>query len=147
MLMDRDRSGVHVWLVLWKTARAVERCAERSIESLEMCRSDFGVLEALLNKGPLPVNQIGQKVLLTSGSITTAVDRLELKSLVERKDSPDDRRARIVHLTARGRKLIQKAYADHATDMEKLAEVLGSGERAALLRLLKKLGREAEAAL
>lgn len=36
-----------------------------------------GVLEALLHKGPLPVNALGEKVLLTSGSITTAVDRLE----------------------------------------------------------------------
>src|SRR5260370_19837810 len=106
--MDEDSSGVHVWLVLWKTARAVERCVQCSIESLDMCHRDFGVLEAVLNKGPLPVNQIGQKVLLTSGSITTAVDRLERKGLVERKDSPEDRRARIVHLTARGRKLIQK---------------------------------------
>src|SRR6516225_1705661 len=99
MATVEDSSGVHVWLVLWKTSRAVERRAEQSIERLDICRSDFGVLEALLHKGPLPVNEIGKKVLLTSGSITTAVDRLELKRLVERKDSPDDRRARIVHLT------------------------------------------------
>lgn len=147
MAMDQDSSGVHIWLVLWKTARAVERRAEQSIESLDICRSDFGVLEALLNKGPLPVNQIGQKVLLTSGSITTATDRLEQKGLVERRNSPDDRRARIVHLTRRGRRLIQKAYADHAADMERLAEVLDSCERAALIGLLKKLGRAAEAEL
>jgi MarR family 2-MHQ and catechol resistance regulon transcriptional repressor len=142
--MDRDLSGIHVWLVLWKTSRAVQRCAEDSIEALNMCHSDFGVLEALLNKGPLPVNQIGQKVLLTSGSITTAVDRLEKKGLVERKDSLHDRRTRIVHLTSQGGKLIQKAYADHAAEMEHFAAVLGSHERAALLSLLKKLGRQAE---
>ena len=70
-------SGVHVFLVLWKAARAVEAYAEKSITELEMCGSDFAVLEALLHKGPLPVNEIGKKVLLTSGSITAAVDRLE----------------------------------------------------------------------
>jgi len=48
-------------------------------------RSDFAVLEALLHKGPLPVNEIGKKVLLTSGSMTVAVDRLEQRRLVERR--------------------------------------------------------------
>ena len=78
-------SGVHVFLVLWKALRAAQAYAEKSILELEMCGSDFAVLEALLHKGPLPVNEIGKKVLLTSGSITVAVDRLETKRLVERR--------------------------------------------------------------
>src|ERR1041385_1609154 len=48
-------TGVHVFLVLWKAARAVEAYAENSIAQLEMCGSDFAILEALLHKGPLPV--------------------------------------------------------------------------------------------
>ena len=78
-------SGVHVFLVLWKAARAAQAYAEKSISKLEMCSSDFAVLEALLHKGPLPINEIGKKVMLTSGSITVAVDRLETKGLVERR--------------------------------------------------------------
>jgi MarR family 2-MHQ and catechol resistance regulon transcriptional repressor len=70
-------SGVHVFLVLWKAANAMQTYAEKSISELEMCGSDFAVLEAVLHKGPLPVNEIGKKILLTSGSITSAVDRLE----------------------------------------------------------------------
>jgi MarR family transcriptional regulator, 2-MHQ and catechol-resistance regulon repressor len=140
-------SGVHVWLVLWKAAQAVEAYAKRSIEHLELCGSDFAVLEALLHKGTLPVNEIGKKVLLTSGSITVAVDRLEAKGLVERRASADDRRARIVHLTKEGRKLITRAYAEHAADMERLASELSASERATLIRLLKKIGFKAAAAL
>ena len=139
-------SGVHVWLVLWKAAQAVEAYAKKSIEHLEICGSDFAVLEALLHKGPLPVNEIGRKVLLTSGSITVAVDRLETKGLVERRASGTDRRARIVHLTKEGRKLITRAYAEHAEDMERLAAAsLTTVERAKLIRLLKKIGYEAAA--
>lgn len=139
-------SGVHVWLVLWKAAQAVEAYAERSIEGLELCGSDFAVLEALLHKGALPVNEIGRKVLLTSGSITVAVDRLEAKGLVERRSSADDRRARIVHLTREGRRLIKRAYAEHAADMERLASAsLTKAERMTLIRLLKKIGYEAAA--
>src|SRR3979490_2859868 len=114
-------SGVHVFLVLWKAARAAQAYAEKSILELEMCGRDFPVLEALLNKGPLPVNEIGKKVLLTRGSITVAVDRLETKGLVERRAHGTDRRARIVHLTKAGSKLIARLYADHAADMERLA--------------------------
>src|SRR3954469_18602856 len=111
-------TGVHVWLVLWKAARAVEAYAQQSIAQLEICGSDFAVLEAVLHKGPLPVNEIGRKVLLTSGSITTAVDRLESKGLVERRASDTDRRAKIVHLTKAGNELITRVYNNHAADME-----------------------------
>ena len=139
-------SGVHVFLVLWKAARAAEVYAEKSILELDMCGSDFAVLEALLHKGPLPVNEIGKKVLLTSGSITVAVDRLETKGLVERRAHATDRRARIVHLTKEGRKLITHAYANHAADMEQLASAsLTRAERETLIRLLKKIGYEAVA--
>jgi MarR family transcriptional regulator, 2-MHQ and catechol-resistance regulon repressor len=140
-------SGVHVFLVLWKAARAAQAYAEKSVSKLEMCGSDFAVLEALLHKGPLPVNEIGKKVLLTSGSITVAVDRLETKGLVERRAHGSDRRARIVHLTKEGRKLITRAYADHAADMERLALAsLTRAERETLIGLLKKFGYKAAAA-
>ena len=139
-------SGVHVFLVLWKAARAVESYAEKSIKDLEMCGSDFAVLEALLHKGPLPVNEIGKKILLTSGSITVAVDRLEKRGLVERRAHGIDRRARIVHLTMEGKKLITRIYAEHATDMEKLAAAsLTKAERKTLISLLKKIGYKAAA--
>ena len=141
-------SGVHVFLVLWKASRAVQAYAEKSILGLEMCGSDFAVLEALLHKGPLPVNQIGKKVLLTSGSITVAVDRLETKGLVERRAHGSDRRARMVHLTKEGKKVITRAYADHAADMERLASSsLTRAERKTLISLLKKIGYEAAGAL
>ena len=141
-------SGVHVFLVLWKAAHAAQAYAEKSILKLEMCGSDFAVLEALLHKGPLPVNEIGKKVLLTSGSITVAVDRLETRGLVERRAHGTDRRARIVHLTKQGRKLITRAYADHAADMERLSSAsLSKEERKTLIQLLKKIGYEAAGAL
>ena len=137
-------SGVHVFLVLWKAARAVEAYAENSVSQSEMCGSDFAVLEALLHKGPLPVNEIGKKVLLTSGSITTAVDRLENKGLVQRRAHGTDRRAKIVHLTKEGKTLITKVYNDHAIDMEQLAAAsLTKKDRETLIRLLKQIGFEA----
>src|ERR1700675_240504 len=138
----QDTSGVHVWLVLAKAFRAL---MAHSVESLDLSRaglgdSDFRVLEALLHKGPLPVNTIGPKVWLTPGSISVAVDRLEKKALVKRKNT-DDRRVRLVELTPKGRALISRIFPKHVTAMEEAASVLSKEERLILLRLLKKLGK------
>ena len=138
--------GTHVFLVVWKTYRALLARAEASIKRVNLCDSDFRVLEALLHKGPLPVNVIGQKVDLTSGSITSAVDRLEEKGLVVRKNHPNDRRIRVVELTARGRRLIEKAYAQHQFEIEEAVRGLTRDERGVLVSLLKRLGKASEQA-
>src|ERR1700758_979179 len=141
----QDTSGVHVWLVLMKAYRALAARAEESLNLSEtgLGDSDFRVLEALLSKGPLPVNTIGPKVWLTPGSISVAVDRLVRKALVSRKDYAGDRRVRQVELTAKGRALITKVFRDHAEAMENVIGVLSKKERLALLRLLKKIGKHA----
>jgi len=102
-------------------------------------------LEALLHKGPLPVNTIGKKVLLTSASITAAVDRLESRKLLRRTFDPKDGRSRIVELTGTGRSLIERAFQKHAMDMEETMAVLKFAERVELVRLLKKVGMWAAA--
>jgi MarR family 2-MHQ and catechol resistance regulon transcriptional repressor len=138
-----DTSGVHVWLVLMKAVRALLPQAAESIEQTELGDSDFRVLEALLHKGPLPVNTIGPKVWLTPGSISVAVDRLVKKGLVSRRDHPSDRRIRQVELTAKGRALITRGFREHAAAMENAVSVLSKEERLTLLRILKKLGKYA----
>ena len=144
---DEDISGVHIWLVLFRATRSVEAHALRNVESLGLGYSDFAVLEALLNKGPMPVNTLGRKVLLASGSMTPAIDRLERRGLVQRKDDPVDRRVRVVELTRSGEKLIREAFAAHEVAMEQAASALSANERATVVRLLKKLGKGAEARL
>jgi MarR family 2-MHQ and catechol resistance regulon transcriptional repressor len=136
----RAADATYTWLILWKAARAVEQNAIRSIAGLGLGLSDFAVLEALLHKGPQPVNTIGRRVLLTSGSITTAIDRLESKKLVRRTLDLTDSRARIVQLTATGRRLIRAAFRKHERDMGETMEILTPAERAELARLLKRVG-------
>src|SRR5439155_16866580 len=139
-----DASGTHLWLVLMKAHRTLERLATRSIES-EVCLTDFAVMEMLLHKGPQPVNEIGRRVELTSGAITTAVDRLESRNLVTREAHPSDRRARIVRLTATGEEQAAKIFARHKAAMDLAASGLSKTERARLIELLKKLGTSAGA--
>ena len=126
-----------------KAFQALMPHATESIERTELGDSDFRVLEALLHKGPLPVNTLGPKVWLTPGSISVAVDRLVKKGLVSRKDHPRDRRVRRVELTAKGRALITRGFRDHAAAMEAVVSVLSKKQRLTLLRLLKKVGKHA----
>jgi MarR family 2-MHQ and catechol resistance regulon transcriptional repressor len=106
--------------------------------------SDFAVLEVLLHKGSLPVNTVGEKVLLTSGSITTAVNRLEKKGLVKREKSELDGRVVLVHLTYTGRERITQAFAQHAENLDQLFEVFNDEERTQFAKLTRKLGVHAE---
>jgi MarR family transcriptional regulator, 2-MHQ and catechol-resistance regulon repressor len=145
--VESEISATHLWLVLSKAARAVEQNAMSSVAALGLGLSDFAILELLLHKGPQPVNVIGQRILLTSGSITTAIDRLESRRLVRRTLHPDDRRARLVHLTSEGRRLIVDAFRQHAQDMEETIAVLEPAERLQLTRLLRKVGLFAAARL
>jgi MarR family 2-MHQ and catechol resistance regulon transcriptional repressor len=139
-----DVSGTHVWLVLMKAHRALGRLAVGSIESFGLGLSDFGVMEMLLHKGPQPVNEIGRRIGLTSGAITTAVDRLESCGLVIREAHPSDRRSRVVWLTGRGKEQASKVFARHKAVMDSAASALSKSERAILIDLLRKLGTSAE---
>ena len=137
--------AIHVWLVLNKAAQAITKYAAAGIQQAGLGDSDFRVLEVLLHKGSLPVNTIGPKVNLAPGSISVAVDRLYAKGLVSRVESAEDRRIRIVALTPSGKKLIVPVFRKHAAEVEKVFSELSSNELQELERLLKKVGRRAEA--
>jgi MarR family transcriptional regulator, 2-MHQ and catechol-resistance regulon repressor len=136
----QQTEGVHLWLLLWKATRAIEQNAHASVRKMGLGLTDFAILEALLHKGPLPVNAFRDKVLLTSGSLTAAVDRLERDGWVKRASTPKDRRTRIVHLTEKGRRLIEQSFREHSRDMEQAFVFFSPAERARLTNLLRKLG-------
>ncbi len=136
-----------LWIVLARCQRALALLVERDIADLGLGLSDFMVLEALLNKGSLTISEIQAKVLLASGSMTAAVDRLESKGLVIRKTTPTDRRARLLDLTPEGQRLIQGAFTEHARHLEEAMSVLGGKEKKQLYAGLKKLGRSVAATL
>ena len=137
-------NGPHIRLVLWKAAKAVEKVDKTSIAQTGLGLSDFAIMEALLHKGPLPINQIGEKVLLTSGSMTAAINRLEKVGLVKRVQDHSDGRYFYVHLTKPGRKVIKEAYRNHQLNLEKIAEILTNEERKEMFMILKKIGFHAD---
>ncbi len=142
-MAKRPSDPVHCWLVWKKAHEAASDYLHKGINDMGISDTDFRVLEALLNKGPLPVNSIGPKVHLTPGSISVAVDRLLEKGLVSRVESCGDRRVRIVALTKKGRHLIVPIYRKHSAEIAKMFTDASAKELRILESALKKAGMRA----
>lgn len=136
----KDVKAPRLWMVLTRCHHALSQIAERSIEGAGLCLTDFAALEALLHKGPLTITEIQAKVLLASGSMTAAVDRLEKKGLLVRSAVASDRRAKLLELTPEGRRIAEAAFRHHSAELESAMAVLNRNEKQQLYALLKKLG-------
>src|ERR1700720_723444 len=143
--MDKNsRDPVHCWLVWGKAFHTAAKYLYAGLEETGIDDTDFRILEALLNKGPLPVNTIGPKVFLTPGSISVAIDRLLDRGLVSRVESPEDRRVRVVSLTPKGKELIAPIFRKHANEIRKVFADASQKELRAFEATLKKIGKRAQ---
>jgi MarR family 2-MHQ and catechol resistance regulon transcriptional repressor len=145
---DRDNiPAPRLWLVLARAYGSMVNYIEDSITAQGLGISDFMVLEVLLHKGPLTISAIGEKVLLASASMTSAIDRLEKRELVRRRSCSSDRRIRIVELTDCGKAFIEEIYARHEKDLEAVIGGLNDEERRLMYEGLKKVGHAAKTAV
>jgi MarR family 2-MHQ and catechol resistance regulon transcriptional repressor len=106
--------------------------------------TEFGVLEVLFHKGPQPLQQIGEKILISSGNITYVVDKLEKKKLLVRKPCAEDRRVIYAELTDQGKQFLADIFPSHKEAIEKAVSGLTAEEKQQAIALLKKLGRAAQ---
>src|ERR1700731_1686266 len=123
---EESIAAPRLWLVLARAYSSIAAYVERSFGERGFCLSDFMILEALLHKGPLTISAIGEKILLASASMTSAIDRLEQRALVRRTSSAEDRRVRLVELTRQGRVFITRLYAHHVDDLERITADLSA---------------------
>jgi MarR family 2-MHQ and catechol resistance regulon transcriptional repressor len=140
-------SAPRLWLVLARAYGSIGAYIEDSVTAQGLGLSDFMVLEVLLHKGPLTISAIGEKVLLASASMTSAIDRLEKRELVRRRSCSSDRRIRIVELTDCGKTFIEEIYARHEKDLEAVVGGLTEEERRVMYEGLKKVGHAAKTAV
>lgn len=101
--------------------------------------SQFGILEALVHLGPMSQKELSEKILKSPGNITTIINNLEKSSLVTRILSTEDRRYYGIHLTEKGRELIERIFPVHAERVCNRMSVLTEQEQQTLGKLLIKL--------
>jgi MarR family transcriptional regulator, 2-MHQ and catechol-resistance regulon repressor len=136
--------SLKLFIVMNRASRAMGEHATRQVQASGLNFTDFVILEILLNKGDLPISTIGAKIPLTNGSMTTAIDRLETKGLVERVAHESDRRTKLVHLTPQGKKVIAPIFKEHAAIIEAATNGLKREEKLLAIELIKRLGKFAE---
>ncbi|UVI30116.1 MarR family winged helix-turn-helix transcriptional regulator [Paenibacillus spongiae] len=143
--MDLSKNeALNLFIALSRASQWVNAHADRDIRRYGLNRTEFGVLELLYHKGAQPIQQIGGKVLMSSGNITYVVDKLERKNFAKRRASTDDRRLIFAEITEQGKQFIEEVFPGHTEVIEKAVEGLSPEEQQAAAKLLKKLGKHAQ---
>ncbi|MGG6313628.1 MarR family winged helix-turn-helix transcriptional regulator [Paenibacillus macerans] len=143
--MDRNQNdALHLFIVLSRASEWVHAHSDRAIRKYGLTRTEFGVLELLYHKGRQPIQQIGNKVLMSSGNITYIVDKLEKKRFVTRQTCAEDRRLVYAEITEQGKQFIEEVFPQHTEVIERAVGGLSPEEREIAAMLLKKLGKSAQ---
>jgi len=137
--------SLKLFIVLSRAHRAISDRIEQDIKGYGLNPTEFAVLELLFHKGDQPIQHIGKKVLLASGSITYVVDKLEKKKLLERVSCPKDRRVTYASITEEGKAFMNEIFPKHEMEIDQIFSSLNDEEKQLLIALLKKLGHHVQA--
>lgn len=142
--MDRDSNdqvlALKLFTVLARTHNTLMELDRRDIRRFGLNHTEFAVLELLYHKGPHPLQQIGEKILITSGSITYVINKLENKELLKRNPYEEDRRIIYATLTEQGQSLMEDIFPQHAETLTKAFQGLTLVEKQLAIELIKKVG-------
>lgn len=132
--------SLKLFIVLSRAKKAIDETTNSYFQKNGINPTDFGVLELLYHKGRQPLQKIGNKILLASGSITYVVDKLEKRGLVTRISCPTDRRITYAEITEQGTLFMDEVFPQHERNLHELMGTLSNEEKEAAIELLKKLG-------
>jgi len=132
------------YLVLMQTSKALQERMKLELAKSNLGITEFSVLEVLYHMDKSTIQQIGSKILISSGSMTYIIDKLEQRGLLIRSACPDDRRVIHVALTNDGNKLMDNIMPKHRELVDYLLGSLNDDEANMLVALLKKINKRAE---
>lgn len=132
--------SLKLFIVLSRAHRKINDSANKSIAEFNLNPTEFAVLELLYHKGNQPLQHIGEKILIASGSITYVVDKLEKKGLVVRNPCSEDRRVIYAEITESGNDLMNDIFPIHEKFLHEQMSDLSGEEKNFLIHLLKKIG-------
>jgi MarR family transcriptional regulator, 2-MHQ and catechol-resistance regulon repressor len=140
---QEQAASLKLFIVLSKAYKTIMDRAIKDMKQQGMSPSEFTVLEVLYNKGKFPLQQIGDKILVTSGSVTYNIDKLEKKGLLKRVPCEEDRRVIYAEITEAGIELFNRIFPNHAKMVNTVMSSLSLNEKLEAAELLKKLGKGA----
>ena len=138
--LDLDAMATVARLLL--VAAAIQRELAQRAAAYGVRVAEADVLFTLRRSGPpyrLLPSKLSDSLLVSSGTLTNRLDRLESKGLIERHPNPEDRRSVEVALTERGRELADQAVTEHVENEQRMLASLTAQERRTLDELTAKL--------
>jgi len=127
---------------LLRTHQAFLSYAASHVHKLDLTLPQFDVIITLGDTPGMSYKKLGEKTLITKGTLTGVISRLEDKGLVQRVASETDGRSQIIRLTAAGKDLFERSYPEHLLFINRLFNDYSSDDIANLENVLVRL-REA----
>ncbi len=131
-------TGMAAIVSVMRAEQIFENRASAILRPLGLTFARYQVLGMLRWAGPLTLGAIGHRLWITPGTVTSAVDRLEDAGLSRRVSHPTDARATLLEITAKGRKLFDRAVDSLNAELFGTVE-LSEAELETLVRLIGKI--------
>ncbi|WP_313800240.1 MarR family transcriptional regulator [Cytobacillus sp.] len=141
--MDLASEELKAVTIILRASQAIQEVIRKDVANYGLNPTEFSVLE-LLYKGDQPIQKIGKKILISSGSITYVVDKLEQKKYVKRQGCPGDRRVIYAVLTSEGKALMDEIFPQHVIKIGQIFTDLNLDGINQTIKLLKKVGYRAK---
>lgn len=138
------KDSMKLFIVLHHAFKSIDVSAHRHIRDYGISITEFGVLEVLYHRGKQTINQLRERVLVASSSISYVVQELEADGFVKKEKCNKDKRVTYIHLTREGRALITKIFPDHTAIIDEIMSDLSSEDIAQLTEWLKIIGKKAK---
>lgn len=123
----------------WALTRSLRHAAQESMAQWDITPSQARALRVLERHGVIRPSELSEHLRIAARSATEVIDDLETKGLVRRGPDPNDRRATLIELTDRGRRLGDQVRSARGAQADRLFDQLNSTDRAELVRILKQL--------
>jgi len=124
-----------------RSQNATDRFDQAVADALGLNRTDMRCMDVIEREGPVPAGKLAEATGLTSGAITTALDRLERAGYARRSGDPSDRRRVLVELTEQAREDANSFYTSHVELSEQLYRRYTLSQLELLLQFVRE-GRE-----
>lgn len=119
--------------------QAFDNYSAPHIKSMNLTPPQFDVIATLANQPPMTCKTLGDKTLITKGTLTGILDRLEIKGIIERQTNEEDGRSQKIMLTSAGREIFEHTFPKHMRHLEKAFNQLSLQQMIDLTNTLKQL--------
>jgi MarR family 2-MHQ and catechol resistance regulon transcriptional repressor len=137
---QEEKRALDAYIKLQRAAETVVTRTTTHLTTYDLTTSQFGVLEALYHLGTLSQRDLAQKLLKSTGNISTVLKNLEKRGLIARERNPDDTRYMEVCISEAGKTLLAGFFTQHVRGIVEEMRILSPEEQTELARLCRKLG-------